>query len=141
MIPDLSVIWVIVFVLFLSVVLDRLLFRPLVRVMDERERAIQSAREVADASAVRAQAALAELDAKRVEARGEVYRQMDEVRRQAGGRRSELIERTRAEAGAAIREATARIRAQADDASARLEREAEELAGAIAERVLGRKIS
>ena len=42
---DLSVAWVIAFVLLLSVVLNRLLLRPVTRVMSEREGAIRSARE------------------------------------------------------------------------------------------------
>ena len=48
MIPDLSVVWVIVFVLTLAVILDRLLLRPVTRVMQEREGAIRSARELAE---------------------------------------------------------------------------------------------
>ena len=48
MIPDLSVVWVIVFVLVLSVLLDRLLLRPVTRVVSEREGAIRSARELAE---------------------------------------------------------------------------------------------
>ena len=47
MLPDLSVVWVIFFVLLLTVVLERLLFTPLLRVMEERQRAIRSARELA----------------------------------------------------------------------------------------------
>ena len=35
MLPDLSVVWVIFFVLLLTVVLDRLLFKPVLRVMVE----------------------------------------------------------------------------------------------------------
>ena len=141
MIPDLSVVWVILFVLILSVVLDRLLFRPLLGVMQQREHAIRSARDLADAAAARARAGLTELEAKTVEARGEVYRQMDEMRRLAGEQRNQIIERTRREAEAATGEATARVRAQAEAAKARLEREADALASLIAERVLGRHVS
>ena len=62
MIPDLSVIWVIALVLILSVLLDRLLLRPLTRVMQQRESAIRSARELAESSRVKAQAAADELE-------------------------------------------------------------------------------
>ena len=141
MIPDLSVLWVIFFVLILSVVLDRLLFRPLLGVMTQREHAIRSARDLADAAAAKAQGAMRELEARTVEARGEVYRQMDEMRRQASEHRTQLVEQTRREAAAATGEATARVRGQTDAARARLEREADDLAGAIAERVLGRRVS
>lgn len=141
MIPDLSAVWVIAVVLTLSVVLDRLLFRPLLRVMREREQAIRSARELAEASAAKAKVAAEEFEARTLAARSEVDAQIDAMRRQALERRGELIEKTRQEAEAAVAEATARIRSQAEDARARLEREADELADAVVERVLGHKAS
>ena len=64
MIPDLSVLWVIGFVLLLVVLLDRLLFTPLQRIMRERQGAIDSARRLADDSAARAAQASAEIDEK-----------------------------------------------------------------------------
>ena len=59
MLPDLSVVWVIVFVLLLTAVLNRLLYKPLLRVMEERQRAITSARELAERSAAEATRAAA----------------------------------------------------------------------------------
>ena len=44
--PDLfSIVWVIVFVLVLSVILDRLIFRPVLKVIKQREDAVTSARQ------------------------------------------------------------------------------------------------
>jgi F0F1-type ATP synthase membrane subunit b/b' len=57
--PDLSVFWVIFFVMLLTVIIDRLLLRPVMRVMNERERATRSARELAERSANQARAAAA----------------------------------------------------------------------------------
>ena len=102
MLPDLSVLWVIFFVLLLTVVLDRLLFRPLLRVMEERQRAISSARELAERSANDARVAAAEFDRRTTEARAELYRQMDEMRRTAMAERAAILARTRAEAEAEI---------------------------------------
>ena len=141
MIPDLSVFAVIVLVLMLSVVLDRVLLRPVTRVMQERETAIRSARELAETSRARAQAAADELDAKTRAARAEVYRQMEEKRRAALERRATLVSETRREIERVAREATERIKQQAQAARARLEREADALAATIVERVLGRKAS
>jgi len=73
-------VWVIGFVLVLSISLDRLLLRPVTRIMKARESAIGSARELAETSRARAQAAMDELDAKTRAARGDVYRQMEENR-------------------------------------------------------------
>jgi hypothetical protein len=79
--PDLSVLWVIFFLLVLTIVLDRLLFRPIQRVIQQREEAVRSARELAERSAREAAAALAEFEKRTSAARAEVYREMDEVRR------------------------------------------------------------
>lgn len=141
MIPDLSVVWVIGFVLLLTVILDRLLLRPVTRVMREREAAIQSARELAEQSQARAQAAIDEFDAKTRAARAEVYRQMDEKRRAALASRAELLAETRREIERTTDEASKRLAAQAATARGQLDREADDLASTIVERVLGRKAS
>jgi F-type H+-transporting ATPase subunit b len=139
--PNLSVVWVIGFVLVLSIVLDRLLLRPITRIMKARESAIGSARELAETSRARAQAAMDEFDAKTRAARADMYRQMEENRRAALATRAALVADTRREVERAMGEAAVRLRAQADTARAQLERDADALAGSIVERVLGRKAS
>ena len=141
MLPDVSVVWVIFFVLLLTVVLDRLLFKPLLRVMAERQRAITSARELAERSANEARLAVAEFDRKTNEARAELYKQMDEMRRTALDERSAILSRTRAEAEAEIAAASARLQSEAEEARRRLSADAEVLGGAVAERILGRRAS
>jgi len=140
-IPDLTVTWVIVFVLLLSIILDRLLLRPLGRVMEERETAIRSARELAEGSRARAQSALEEFEMRTCAARSEVYRQMDESRRVALERRSQILSDTRREVEQAIHDATERLTAQTAIARTQLDRDADALASTIVERVLGRKAS
>jgi F-type H+-transporting ATPase subunit b len=139
--PDVSVVWVIFFVLLLTVVLDRLLFKPLLRVMAERQWAITSARELAERSANEARLAVAEFDRKTSEARAELYKQMDEMRRTALDERSAILSRTRAEAEAEIAAASARLQSEAEEARRRLSADAEVLGGAVAERILGRRAS
>jgi F0F1-type ATP synthase membrane subunit b/b' len=139
--PNLSVVWVIFFVLLLTMILDRLLLRPLTRVMGQREGAIRSARELAELSRARAEAAADEFETRTRAARADVYRQMEERRRAALERRTKLVAETRAEIERSITEATERIQHQAVQARAALERDADLLASAIVERVLGRKIS
>lgn len=141
MLPDLSVVWVIVFVLLLTFVLNRLLFKPLLRVMEERQRAITSARELAERSAHEARRAAAEFDRKTGDARAELYRQMDEMRRTALDERAAIMNRTRAEAESEIVAASAKLQAEAEEARRRLSTDAEALGAAVAERILGRKAS
>lgn len=141
MLPDLSVVWVIFFVLLLTVVLNRLLFKPVLRVIAERERAISSARELAERAANEARVAAAEFEQKTGEARAELYRQMDEMRRTAMDARARIMARARAEADAEIAAASAKLKAEAEDARRRLDAEADALGAAVAERILGRKAS
>jgi F-type H+-transporting ATPase subunit b len=140
-IPGLSVIWVIAFVLLLALALDRLLFKPLSRVMRERETRVKSAIELASQAAARARAATAEFEQRTQAAQGEVYREMDETRRVALEHRQELLGQTRREVEASIAEARARVADQAATARARLEQESAAIADAVVARVLGRKVS
>ena len=71
MLPDLSIFWVVFFVLVLTGVLNQLLFKPLQRVMAEREHTMRSARELAERSAAEARAATSEFEAKTSAARAE----------------------------------------------------------------------
>ncbi len=141
MLPDLSVVWVIFFVLLLTFLLNRLLFKPLLRVMEERQRAVTSARELAERSAHEARRAAAEFDRKTGEARAELYRQMDDMRRTALEERAAIMNRTRAEAESEIAAASAKLQAEAEEARRRLSTDAEVLGAAVAERILGRKAS
>ena len=141
MLPNLSLLWVIAFVLILTVVLDRLLFRPISRVMAEREQRVASARQLAEESAARAAAANAEVDEKIAAARTEVYRQMDEMRRAALDERAAVLAQAREEAAAAVAEASARVQADTVEARAQLARDADALGRAAADRILGQKVS
>jgi F-type H+-transporting ATPase subunit b len=140
-IPDLSVLWVIFFVLVLTTVLNQLLFKPLLRVIGAREAAVASARQLAERAATQAREATDEFESRTRDARAEVYRQMDEARRLAEERRAGLLADTRQQAEATMNEATARVRAEAAAARERLDRDADTLATTIVERVLGRSVS
>ena len=141
MLPNLSIIWVIFFILVLTLIVDRLLLRPVLGVIRKREEAIESARALADRSAREAKLATDEFERKTSAARAELYRDMDDMRRAAMDRRAEIVAQTRAEAEAQVAEATRRLDAEARDAKARLEAEAQALGIAAADKILGRKAS
>ena len=141
MLPNLSVLWVIFFILVLTFIVDRLLLRPVLGVIRKREDAIESARALARRSATEAQAATAEFDRKTGAARAEMYREMDEMRRAALGRRADIVAETRAEAEAQVADAITRLDREAAEARRTLEAEAQVLGAAAAERILGRKAS
>jgi F-type H+-transporting ATPase subunit b len=140
-IPDLSVVWVVLFVLVLAFVLNRWLFRPLTRIMDERAARVKSATELAEAAAEKTRQAAAEFEARTRAAQAEIYREMDEKRRAALDERATLVAETRQEVEQSLADAKAQLDRQAAEARARLEQDADRLGAAVVERVLGRKAS
>jgi F-type H+-transporting ATPase subunit b len=136
--PDITTLWVVGFLLLCTYLLNSLVFQPILRIIDERATAVRSARELADSAAQKATAAAAEYDQKLNAARGEVYRQMDDMRKQALDKRADLLASTRATVEHELKAATARVQQESNDARAALDRDAATLAGAIVSRVLGR---
>ena len=141
MLPDLSVFWVVFFVLLLALILDRLFFRPLLGAIKQREGAAVSAKALADQAAAEARRATEEFDRQTTAARTEVYKQMDEMRRAAMDDRASLVDATRKEADAALAQARADLKRDVDEARARLDKDAETMAGEAASRILGRRVS
>jgi F-type H+-transporting ATPase subunit b len=139
--PSLAVFWVVLIVLALAFVLGRGFFGPLSRVMREREAAIRSAQELAQASADRAREAAEQFEQRTRAAQADLHREMDENRRQANEKRATIMAATRRDVDAQLAEASGRLKAQAAAARVQLEQEADALGEAVAERVLGRKAS
>lgn len=141
MLPDLSVIWVIGLVLALAVILDRLVFRPVLKVVERREQAVSSARTLAERAADEARRAGEEFERTTQAARADIYRQMDEMRRAALEERTALVGETRRDAEQALAAARATLAGDVDRARARLDADAESLAAEATERILGRRPS
>ena len=138
---NLSLLWVIFFVLVLTFVVNRLLIKPLTKTMEARQQAIDSARALAERAATEARTATGEFERKTAAARSEVYRQMDEMRRVASDERARLLEATRAEAAAALAEASAKLQADMERARTQLRADADKLGNEAAGRILGRQAS
>jgi F-type H+-transporting ATPase subunit b len=138
LIPDLSTLWVVVLLLTTTILLNSLIFKPVLQVIDQRSRAVRDARELAESAAQKAAAAMAEYNEKLHRARGDVYRQMDDMRRSALDQRAARLTETRQTVETELSTATARIRQESETARVALDREAGDLAGAIVARVLGR---
>ena len=86
MIPDLSVLWVIFFVLLLTVVVDRLLFKPVLASSAARGSDPIGARAGASVGRPRRRPRPRSSSGRPRAARAEIYREMDEMRRAALGR-------------------------------------------------------
>jgi F-type H+-transporting ATPase subunit b len=136
--PDITALWVVGFLLLCTYLLNGLVFKPILRVIDERATAVRGARELADSAAQKAAAAAAEYDQKLNTARAQIYGQMDDMRKAALDKRAELLAATRATVGQELSAATSRVLQESTEARAALDRDAQSLAGAIVSRVLGR---
>ena len=136
--PDITTLWVVGFLLLCTFVLNALVFKPILQVIDQRSTAVRGARELAESASQKAGAAAAEYDRTLNSARGEVYRQMDDVRKAALDKRATLLSSTRATIEQELETAAARVQQESVAARATLNRDASSLAGAIVTRVLGR---
>lgn len=136
--PDITTLWVVGFLLLCTYLLNTLVFKPVIQIIEQRSAAVRGARELAESASQKAASAAAEYDKKLNVARAEVYRQMDDVRRTALEKRAELLAGTRATVGKELSAAASRVQQESKDARAALDRDASNLAGAIVARVLGR---
>lgn len=135
---NLSALWIIFFVLVLTYAVNRLLIKPLTNTMNARKHAIDSARALAERAAAEARTATEEFERKMGEARADVYRQMDEMRRVAGEERTRLLDETRADAASTLADAKARLQTDFERARTELRRDAQQLGDEAARRILGR---
>lgn len=138
MIPDISTLWVVFFLLLCTWLLNTLIFQPILKVIDARAAAVKDARDLADTAATRAADATTRYDAEVAAARAEVYSQIDATRKAALDRRAEMLAETRALVERETKEATAAVSRDSAAARETLERDAHEMSRAIVTRVLGR---
>ena len=138
--PDGSLIFVLVLFLIFVFVLNRILFKPIGRVLDERETLTEGARTEARAATRRYQTELADYEARIRQARAESYKRLEQQRAAALEERRQLIEQAKADANDQIEQAKQQIAEQAAGARAALEVESRQIAAQISRSVLGRTV-
>ena len=129
--------FVLVFLLYLY--LSRMFFRPLEEVLKKRYEATEGARKLADESLAKAAAKTAEYEAAIRAARGEVYNELGQLRRQLQADHAASIEKARHEAEAQISAAKAELQQEVSRLKQQLAGESDALATQIAESILGRR--
>lgn len=139
-VPDGSLVVVIVLFIIFVFIMNRILFKPVGRVLDEREALTRSARTEARAAAGQYVIRLESYETAIREARAASYRRLEELRQAALQERASLIEQAKQHATAEIDKAKAEIAGQAETARAELEAEARHLAQQISASVLGRTV-
>ena len=119
---------------------SRLLFRPYLKVRDERTAGIEGARDEAARLSAEADARLeryrGQVEAARVRAQDERRK----IRTEAADRQRQLTERARTDAAGALDEAKSRIGKETESARKTLMPQGQQLAGDIADALLGRRV-
>ncbi len=135
---DGSILPAILIFLLLVVALNKLLFQPLLKVQVERERRTAGAMAEALRRLDRQLESFNQYQAAVKSAHAEGYRRQEQVRAEAMRLRSDALAQARADAERLVRGSRDSIQAQIQDAKLRLETEAQEIAGGIADRILRR---
>jgi len=123
-------------VLILHFYLKAMLFKPLEKVLHDRRQATEGAREAASLSLERAAKKAAEYEEALREARNEIYREQEEVRRKWREEQVEKLAAARKRAEELAAEGRAGIEREAASAKAGLEQQASLLANEITSTVL-----
>jgi F-type H+-transporting ATPase subunit b len=126
--------------LFLYFYLKSMLFGPLAKVQKQRDALTKGARKTAEESLASAERKTAEFENKLRDARSEVYREQEEMRKKWLADQTAQVEQAREKAVAAARAAKEQIAREAVDAKATLSTTSNQLADQIASSILNRRV-
>lgn len=127
----------VIFVFLLFVILERLFFRPITAVLQQRGEATVGALARAREQASTAEAKLREYEAAFQAARQEIYRLREAARRAGLSEREGTVQKARAQAERLLREAQASLAAEVAGAQQQLDSACRALAEEIATTILG----
>jgi len=119
---------------------SKLLFKPYLRMREEREEGIEGAREEAERLGAEADARLADYDGKIKDARERAMGEQRKVRAEAAASEQKLLDKTREETLAAIEESKVELGSEVGAARKELLPKADLLARDMVSRLLGRKV-
>ena len=138
--PDVTLfIFMALFIVFVPI-LNRLLFRPIIAVLEERDRLTGGSSSTARAMVLTSEQKLAEFEDGIREARGEGYRTVEARRSAASVTRQAKIDAARDESMAKIAAARRELDAEAAAARSSLDAEFERVASEISSALLGRPV-
>jgi F-type H+-transporting ATPase subunit b len=122
-------------------VLNQFLFKPLRKIIDERERRTAEAKGALDDARAVQEQRLAEIELRLKEARREAYEIRDASQRSGRAQRDALMAEARQQAHEVVEQAREEIAADVKTARTDLGAEAERLSKLIADRVLGKAVA
>jgi F-type H+-transporting ATPase subunit b len=140
---DLDLTVLVQFGLFLltAIIANQLLFKPYLKMRDERSAGIEGARSEADRLSAEADARLTDYEEKLAAARNRANEQRRSIRTEAADHQREVTDKARAEAQKSFTEARTKVEKETEKARGELMPKADELAGDIVSKLLGRKVA
>jgi F-type H+-transporting ATPase subunit b len=138
--PDGSLVFILLLFLLFVFVMNRLLFRPVSRILDQRQTLTVGAANDARAAARRYEMKLNEYETTIRQARAESYKNLEAQRAVALAERQQVVEAAKQETAEGISRAKAEIERQAEQARATLEAESRQIAENISRTILGRTV-
>jgi F-type H+-transporting ATPase subunit b len=138
---DLTALWPVAIVIVLIVVLNPLLFSPMLKLFEEREKRIEGAKLAARKMDEASAGALAKYETEMKKARSAGNAERDVLRAEGLKAEGEVLGKVRDATAKQLADGRAQIQKDAATARALLKAEARGLAGAMASRVLGREVN
>jgi len=138
LVPDGTLFLHIAVILVMVYVLNRILFRPIIRTLEEREQGTRGRSDEARKIRAQVEGSVARFEQSLREARTEGYRLMERQQAEAAGERQRKIGLIREEIEKQLEQEKRTIQAQAEGARATLNSEAERVAATVKAQILGR---
>ena len=129
----------IVFFLFLAWYLKKVYFRPMAALLEERKKATEGVRELAQRAFEAADQKQSEFEHAMQLARGDLYQEHEKLRRQWSDEQAQQIAEARAAVDTQIEEAKKQIAQESERAQSELDGQVEELSEQMVNSVLGRR--
>ncbi len=140
LVPDASLLAVMVIFIAEYFVVSRFFLRPINEVLEARATETRSAQQIYEQALGRFNEAMAKIEQRLHEAKREASQLRDRFRAEAGSHRASVVERTTAEARKLVAEADERLKRDVQEAREKIVRESDSLARIAAERILGRPV-
>jgi F-type H+-transporting ATPase subunit b len=140
LVPDGTLFLHIAIILLMIFILNRTLFRPVNRVLEEREHRTVGRSGEARGVLQRVDESLTRYERTLREARAESYRLLERQQAEATGERQQKVGLVKKEVGDLIEGQRREIQTQAEEARASLEGEARRVAASVSAQILGRSV-
>jgi F-type H+-transporting ATPase subunit b len=138
---DLTILIQLVIFLVMSLVATQWLFKPYLKMREDRTKGIEGGREDAERLSAEADARMADYERKLAAARERARGEQQRIRGEAASHHAELVERTRADAAKAMEAARATLAAETTAARADLLPRADTIARQMVAKLLEREVA